>query len=302
LASILRRLPPLATTGIGSLPHDNPTEAAHHAASAYELPFCPQLPRLHGDMVREWLGADPSRCGWAPDRDRQMPAAWEVFALQLERRPPPHRIVKLQVTGPVTLAIALDRPPAGRPPLALAREAAAWLGATAAARVAELRALGLDTLLIVDEPGLAAADMSARDVRVWDPLRAAAPAWGLHVCCAVPWALVDAAEPDALSFDLTGHGLPPAARGPLTRLIARSGRIMWGALDPLVPGDPAAARARIGEAQRAIGADRHDGLVSPACGSGLLTVGQELALAELVAAVAGRPVPPWLPHPVARVV
>ena len=108
MASILRRLPPLATTGVGSLPHSSPAQAARHATSAYELPFCPQLPRLHGDMIREWLGGDPHRCGWTPDRDRQMPAAWEVFMIELARRPPAHRVVKLQVTGPVTLAMALD--------------------------------------------------------------------------------------------------------------------------------------------------------------------------------------------------
>jgi hypothetical protein len=80
--------------------------------SAYELPFCPQLPRAYGDMVAEWLGADPGRCGWAPDRDRQLPAVWDPFILELSRNPPAHRLVKLQVTGPVTLAMALSPLPA----------------------------------------------------------------------------------------------------------------------------------------------------------------------------------------------
>ena len=94
-----------------------------------------------------------------------------------------------------------------------------------------------------------------------------------------------------LSFDLVRFGLPAAARSPLRRLIARGGRVLWGALDPLSPGEPADARARIEAAQRAIGATGHEGLVSPACGSGLLTVTQEQALGELVAAVSGRPRP-----------
>ena len=42
-------------------------------AAAYDVPFCPQLPRLEGDMVGEWLGADPRRCGWRPARDRERP-------------------------------------------------------------------------------------------------------------------------------------------------------------------------------------------------------------------------------------
>src|ERR1700744_3001173 len=81
MSAALRRLPPLATTGVGSLPFERARDGAEHAVNAYELPFCPQLPRLSGDMVTECLGADPSRCGWAPDRDRQLPAAWDACAL-----------------------------------------------------------------------------------------------------------------------------------------------------------------------------------------------------------------------------
>ena len=65
MGSMLTRLPPLTTTGVGSLPFTRPLEAARHAVRAYELPFCPQLPHAYGDMVVEWLGADPGRCGWA---------------------------------------------------------------------------------------------------------------------------------------------------------------------------------------------------------------------------------------------
>ena len=47
--------------------------------SAYDVPFCPQLPRLDGDMITEWLGADPGRCGWSPARDRERPRAWDTL-------------------------------------------------------------------------------------------------------------------------------------------------------------------------------------------------------------------------------
>jgi len=66
MSAILDRLPALATTGVGSLPFARPAEAARQALGAYAAPFCPQLPRLDGDMVSEWLGADPGRCGWTP--------------------------------------------------------------------------------------------------------------------------------------------------------------------------------------------------------------------------------------------
>ena len=59
----------LPATGVGSLPFTNPADAARHATSAYTLPFCPQLPRRDGDIVSEWLGSDPCRCGWSRHRN-----------------------------------------------------------------------------------------------------------------------------------------------------------------------------------------------------------------------------------------
>ena len=68
---------------MGSLPHDDVAAAVEHVTTAYDVPFCPQLPRLEGDMVTEWLGADPRRCGWSPDRDRERPRAWDALLARL---------------------------------------------------------------------------------------------------------------------------------------------------------------------------------------------------------------------------
>jgi hypothetical protein len=72
--------------------------------------------------------------------------------------------------------------------------------------VRRLGELGLDTVLVIDEPGLAMASrLTDPDARtggcrsVWDPLRAVAGAWGLHVCGEVPWRLLDELEPDVIS-------------------------------------------------------------------------------------------------------
>lgn len=165
MSAILDRLPALATTGVGSLPFARPAEAARQALGAYAVPFCPQLPRLDGDMVSEWLGADPGRCGWTADRDREQPAA----------KPPDHGMVKLQVTGPVTLAIALERGAgrmgAGASVVSLARDVCVWLAANAAGQVSRLAEVGIDALVVVDEPGLAQAGVSAVETELWDPLR-----------------------------------------------------------------------------------------------------------------------------------
>ncbi|HEX5617475.1 MAG TPA: hypothetical protein VFX51_03600 [Solirubrobacteraceae bacterium] len=291
--SALRRLPALATTGVGSLPFTGPAEAVRHAANAYDVPFCPQLPRCDGDMIREWLGADPARCGWSPDRDRQRPAAWDAFLAEVTARPPAHRIVKLQVTGPVTLACALERgggrPGGGRETLALAGEIARWLAVSVREQLIGLRERGLDALLLVDEPGLAGLGLT--DVTVWDPLRlASAAGWGLHVCGAVPWTVVDAAEPDVLSYDLTRDHLPPHARLVLSRLLARGGRVAWGAVDPVAPESVAGTAARLAAALAGLGRRATDAatasLVTPACGTGRLSPARErLVAATLDAAV-----------------
>jgi hypothetical protein len=296
VTTMLRRLPALATTGVGSLPFERAADAAHHACAAYELPFCPQLPRLYGDMIAEWLGADPGRCGWAPDRDRQLPGAWDAFIAELERRPPAHSVVKLQVTGPATLAAALERSAgrvgSGRDAQALAGEIATWLGASAAGQAAALGELGLDVLLIVDEPGLAQAGLAPAAARLWDPLRQAAGAWGLHVCGAVPWELVDAAAPDVLSFDVSRYAPDAVAWATLSRLIARGGRIMWGIVNPV---SPRGAEAAIGLVAAAASALSHAGspgeaidagLLSPSCGTGRLSVEAELRVAAILAAAA----------------
>ena len=179
MGSMLMRLAPLTTTGVGSLPFTRPAEAVGHALGGYELPFCPQLPRAYGDMVQEWLGADPDRCGWAPDRDRQLPVAWDDFIVRLARELPPAGVVKLQVTGPLTLALALEhRSSEGRRDMpGLAREIAGWLAAAVSDQVRALRELGLTALVVVDEPGLMAAQRLGATSGGWDPLRGVAPAW-----------------------------------------------------------------------------------------------------------------------------
>jgi hypothetical protein len=285
-AHVLDALPAWATTGVGSLPHTFPEPAAAQATGEYDVPFCPQLPRLEGDMVREWLGADPLRCGWAPDRDRERPAAWEAFLAAVARRPPGHGVVKLQVTGPVTLARALEPDPRAAAPLA--REIAAWLAANAAGQVAALHARRLTPVLVVDEPALAGAPRP--DERVWDPLRAVAPAWGLHLCCAVPWALVERAAPDLLSFDLA-LGVPrrDGARV-LARHLARGGRVAWGVLAAHRRERAAhaawrlsAALARLRLSPAAVGPSS---LLTASCGTGRLSLRREAEVAAALEYVA----------------
>jgi len=264
----------LATTGVGSLPFDRSVEAVRHGVRAYDIPFCPQLPALDGDMVREWLGADPRRCGWSAGRDRERPTTWEAFLAACEAHN--LRLVKLQVTGPMTLAFALERAAGragpGRATCALAADVALWLAANAAGQVRALAERGIDALLVVDEPGLAqAASLDAAPI--WDPLRnTGAASWGLHVCGPVPWDLVGEIGPRVLSFDAVRYEPGP---------IAADLRIAWGVIDPVAPDDFVAVAARI---RRCVaGRDPERDLLTPTCGTGRLSPARE----RLVAAVLG---------------
>jgi hypothetical protein len=297
MSALLDRLPSLATTGVGSLPFERTAEAAQHAVGAYDLPFCPQLPRVDGDMITEWLGADPGRCGWTPDRDRERPAAWHDFVARVAARPPAHGVVKLQVTGPVTLAMALERTGDGigngRRVGALAQDVATWLAANTAGQVGRLAQAGVDVVLVVDEPGLAHAGLTGASRRLWDPLRALVPAWGMHICGPVPWELVEALELDLLSLDLAAYGLPAEARGRLTQLVARGGRVAWGILDPVRPGSAAASAGLAVAALRGLagaGVSLEDAaqrsLVTPSCGTGRLSPERELLVAAKLDAAA----------------
>ncbi|MDA0172169.1 hypothetical protein OJ998_23910 [Solirubrobacter taibaiensis] len=258
-------LPSWATTGVGSLPFTDVEAAVDHVLTAYDIPFCPQLPRLEGDMITEWLGADPGRCGWSPARDRERPRAWGTLLRRLDDAP--SRVVKLQVTGPVTLAYALGER------LPLAHELATWLAANAGAQVRALAERGHDALLLVDEPAL---HLFGPVDSVWDPLRASAPAWGLHLCGPVPWETVLQAQPDVLSFDLA---LAPVQADALRTLLARGTRVMWGAVQPHRPEHALHGMPRLDAALAATGATGAQSLLSASCGSGRMSVGREREIA-----------------------
>jgi methionine synthase II (cobalamin-independent) len=282
---------PLATTGVGSLPFRDAPTAVRHAVRAYDIPFCPQLPAHDGDMIREWLGADPRRCGWSVGRDRERPTAWEAFLGACAEHD--RRLVKLQVTGPVTLAIALERAAGrrgqGRAIRELASDIALWLAVNAAGQVEALADRGIDSMLLVDEPGLAHAGLDPRDadaVHVWDPFRnTGATTWGLHVCGPVPWQLVRAVRPGVLSFDAVRH---PPPSDPLPPGM----RIAWGVIDASAPENPDAVAARARACLAATGVAPERSLLTPSCGTGRLSPARE----RLVAAVLGAAVDLVRPH------
>lgn len=294
MSDLLDRLPRLATTGVGSLPHTDPEAAVRHVVRSYDIPFCPQLPRLDGDMIVEWAGVEPGRCGWSPDRDRREPYAWPAFLDAVTKAPPDHRIVKLQVTGPVTLcgAIADSDDPS---PFLFARDVGAWLGAQTQPQVDELRERGIDCLLIVDEPALNMASVDPTVIDAWEPLRTVGAAWGLHVCCRPPWALLEAAQPDVLNIDLVAFPLDQTGGESVSRMTRLGTTMAWG-ITPVHQIEPARvaasrlidavesvrARDRVGTADRLAGS-----LVTASCGTGAQAIDRESHIAGVLRTALG---------------
>lgn len=287
--SALDALPPWCTTGIGSLPHADPGEAAVHATWGYDLPFIPQLPRLDGDMVTEWMGSDPLRCGWSPDRDRQRPVAWRATLHEVRDLAPVHCVIKLQVTGPVTLALALQRRMAGAPvrseTISLAREISRWLAANVADQVAVLSEHGLRALVTIDEPSLASAEYCVA-AGVWDPIRAVSPSWGLHLCCKVPWDSVEHTSPDVLFFDLVENQLDHRSVLAIRRLLLKGTKIGWGVIAAHRDERAYDGIKRLQSALALVSANGRDCLVTASCGTGRVSLERENELSGDLADVA----------------
>lgn len=208
---------------------------------------------------------------------------------ELAARPPEHGLVKLQVTGPATLAYALERAaPPRREPLALAREIAVWLAANVAQQIRALTERELDALLVVDEPGLHQFPAERLDA-IWDPLRAVAPAWGLHLCGPVPWGTVERAAPDVLSFDLARAALAEPAVATLRGLDARGGRIAWGVVQPHRPEHAGHAIERLRHAVDVTGIRGEHHLLTASCGSGRMSKRREDEIATALRVTAGGP-------------
>ena len=141
-------------------------------------------------------------------------------------------------------------------------------------------------MVVVDEPALARVAASGPPdgiERVWDPFRAAGAAWGLHVCCTVPWPLVDRAEPDLLSFDLAVEPVTRRAAPVLERIADRGGRIAWGVLSPHLADGAAVAERRLRTALAIADVPGERSMLTAACGSARVAPAREAAVAERAA-------------------
>ena len=165
-------LVPGVATGIGSLPHEDPVAAAELVFRCLpDLPAAPQLPARdpREGMLAQWLGALPEvsldahgavtvvgsseespDCRFTTDAHAGLLAFLDVAAAR-EKQPPR---VKVQVTGPLTLGMALQA--AGMTaPRAFRRAAEVTRGwSVAIEELVAARLPGTGLVLFFDEPAL----------------------------------------------------------------------------------------------------------------------------------------------------
>jgi hypothetical protein len=244
------------STAIGSLPHDDPTEAALCALSWHpRLPAAPSLPRRSategmvaqaawgipgvlvlddGSLLVDEGAIDPD----APLVDSGVGGepyvGMRTFLEAITGRVAPF---KLQLTGPVTLGLALHAVgvEASRAFAVARHAAAARIEATLLA--ARRAAPGATPVLFLDEPGLTAMLEPGFPLGLDDTLDLVSSAMalvedraiaGLHCCGRADWQAVLQAGPQILSLPLAA-GITDHS-GALASFLDSGGWVAWGAV------------------------------------------------------------------------
>jgi hypothetical protein len=322
-APVARPLRAGTVTSVGSLPHRDADAAADFVLRQHPaLPAAPQLPRrspLEGMIAqgaRGITGVDVAHDGTLTlDLDALDPeapvanpfdgaghAGLLAFLTSVTGRTEP---VKLQLTGPVTLGLALVE--AGAPadvafPVA---EAAVRAHGKALLELCRRRVPDAPLVVFLDEPGLVSVGTDALDLpaeRSIDLLSSALAVLegeattGVHCCGSTDWRLVSAAGPTVLSLPATEAALGPSGAGALVAHLEREGWVAWGAVPTSEPLGTDVDRLwrRLSDLWCSLveaGADpvqlRAQALVTPACGlagHGVSQAGRALKLAARLGA------------------
>lgn len=244
------------TTGIGSLPHDDPRDAVRFVLDRFpRLPVAPSLPRRSpaegmiaqaawgvpgvrvlddGSLLVDEAEVEPGRSLRDPGIDGEPFLGLRIF---LDSMAGHTGWLKLQLTGPVTLGLALRAlGVAAEPAFAVADLAVA--GRIAALRTAvEAAVPDASPVVFLDEPGLCAALRPGFPLPVGDALDRVSSAMatvqsfavaGLHCCGEADWHAVLQAGPQVLSAPV-GVGVSEHA-GAVADFLEAGGWIAWGAV------------------------------------------------------------------------
>lgn len=320
-----RFLDPGTPSAIGSLPHVDAARAAADALALQpELPAAPQLPGRHpleGMLAQVTTGMDGvtlNEDGWKLDVDRRRLGAGDVDApldaeafgatrafLEAAAAAGHDGPVKVQVTGPVTLGLALIEGGA-RPAKTWAIAGEVVRGRVRAVLAEVARTLpGAPVVVVLDEPGLTAYPDPGFPLGAEDTIdllsNALAAAGGddvmagVHCCGPTDWRLVLHAGPDLVSLPVDAAVGDDAAG--FSGFLDRGGWVAWGAIPTDRPlGDREDAHWRRlntlwGDLSRN-GCDptrlRMQSLVTPACGLAMHREAQVAQVYGLVRRMAER--------------
>lgn len=244
-----------SATAIGSLPHHDPVDAAGFVLERLPaLPAAPSLPNrspaegmlgqavsgvpgVHvdadGRLVVDVERLDPAGVP-EPDLDGDSFAGLRAFLHAVHGRRDP---VKVQLTGPVTLGLALHR--AGAPvetAFAVAGAATRSLSSALLARTAAA-APHATPVVFFDEPGLVALPRAGFPLPLDDAIDLLSGALaavervaitGVHCCGATDWGAVVRSGPAVLSLPVATASA--RAAGTLAGHLDRGGWIAWGAV------------------------------------------------------------------------
>lgn len=305
----------IVATGIGSLPGEDADafgEALRGVLGTFtELPYLPELPGrgVHAGMTGRALalvselGADLQPAGWrltgsAPGIDQRRARSLlgqDLDALEEQAQGYDGQL-KVQVTGPWTLAATVERPKGDRllADQGARRELAQALAEGVREHVADLRRRvpGADLVVQLDEPALPAvlagrvptASGFHRHRSVDDPAASPALEWVMAAvaesggtpvvhCCApdAPIGLLTGAGARGISVDL--DVMSTAGYDAMGEVLESGRTLMLGvvpATDPATPSDDGAPTERVLRLLDMLGldpaADTGDLVVTPSCG------------------------------------
>jgi hypothetical protein len=316
VADLVARAP--VPTAIGSLPHrdcDEATELVYRLLP--DLPAAPQLPQrsagegmlaqvasgvagIHIDDAGR-LHIDPASIDPSPGSSEPAfdDASWGGLNAFLSRAGGQTDAVKVQLAGPVTLALALVD--AGVAPSA-ALPAAGLIVEQRAAALRRHVAAALPQALVIaflDEPGLTAFSSPVAPFEPTDVIEVLSATLaslgpdtvtGLHCCGPTDWRLVASAGPDVISAPV-GIGLEDEGQV-VAPFLEGGGVVAWGAVptDRPISDDAGLLCRQLVATWRALRADgcdadllRQHALITPACGM----AGHGLSQAERVLRLVG---------------
>lgn len=229
-------------------------------------------------MISEWLGGDPGRCAWSAERDRERPRAWDAFVAEL-RHHHPHT------------ASSSSRSPAPRPsPARSSAVAPAGVPGRSARPRRGTRPLARG------ERGATGSPPDGDGLRPRAPRRRARArrlrSRGRRVCLGAAahrraglghspllsrplGADRTGREPDVLSFDLALDPIDATARRVLRQHLASGRWIAWGAFRVERAEHVMRNQGRLQAALGALEVDPARSLLTPACGTGRMSIGRE---------------------------